>query len=135
MAATLENVMEKLSELGNKLEQIAASVGITAGHPYQRILDKEQPVGTIEPPPAQVEGLKPSELLAKEKEEKGEKVDLNTMGAPVTPIAGVRPEVSEKEENWAEHQKPATSEELGAKTPTPPTTARTTTAPKPSSSS
>lgn len=130
MATTLDTVMEKLNEMADKLSQVAAVVGISGdSHPYQRILDKEQPVGTIEAPPAQIEGLKPSEQMAAAKDAEGNKVDLNTMGAPVVPIAGEMPSEEVTEENQAEKDAPATSENLSAKTPAPTTTRTTTTKP------
>jgi hypothetical protein len=56
------------------------------GHPYQYLLDREQPPSTIEPPIVLAEGRKPSDII-----QPTEPVDMSTIPAPVTPTAVTTP--------------------------------------------
>lgn len=127
---THEDVMKKLEQLEAKLNEIAAVVGISnASHPYQRILDKEQPKGTIDVPIVLEEGKKPSDVP-----EEVEPVNLNSMGAPAVPVDGKMVETAPAGEEPAELP-PSATPSVSTSTTTKPTTTTTTTTKTPSTSS
>jgi len=99
----LVDVQNKLAVLGVKLDALmkasmedkdikaikyppAEPAPTEGGHPYQYLLDRPEPVSTIEIPVVLAEGKNPSDVV-----QPTEPVDMSTIPAPVTPTAVVTP--------------------------------------------